>query len=141
MNWRCHMSEKGIETKPQKTQKQSVEAPNRKNGSVNLPRPTTKNPVKVLPTEVHSTLARHMLVDGFDLVVDLKRSQGARVYDSRYNKKNLDYFTFFASGAVGMNHPKLTTPEFLEKLATVSVNKPSNSDAYTAAKAEFVVTS
>ena len=134
------MSEKGIETKTQKPLKVSAETPNRKNGSVNLPRPTTKNPVKVLPTEVHSTLAKHMLVDGFDLVVDLKRSQGARVYDSRYNKKYLDFFTFFASGAVGMNHPKLTTPEFLEKLATVSVNKPSNSDAYTVEMAEFVET-
>ena len=86
------MSEKGLETKTQKPLKVSAETPNRKNGSVNLPRPTTKNPVKVLPTEVHSTLAKHMLVDGFDLVVDLKRSQGARVYDSRYNKKYLDFF-------------------------------------------------
>jgi L-lysine 6-transaminase len=134
------MSEKGIETKSQKTQKQSAETPTRNNGSVNLPRPTTKNPVKVLPTEVHSTLAKHMLIDGFDLVVDLKRSQGARLYDSRYNKKYLDYFTFFSSGSVGMNHPKMTTPEFLEKLAQVSVNKPSNSDAYTVEMAEFVET-
>lgn len=134
------MSEKIIDTKPQKAQKQPTEAPKKNNGSVNLPRPTTKNPVKVLPTEVHSTLAKHMLVDGFDLVVDLKRSQGARVYDSRYNKKFLDFFTFFASGSVGMNHPKMMTPEFLEKLAAVSVNKPSNSDAYTVEMAEFVET-
>ncbi len=103
-------------------------------------KPTTKNPVKVLPTEVHAVLSRHMLVDGFDLVVDLKRSQGSYLYDSRYNKRYLDFFTFFASGSVGMNHPKMISPDFLEKLAYVAVNKPSNSDAYTVEMAEFVET-
>ncbi len=95
---------------------------------------------KILPGEVHSTLAKHILVDGFDLVVDLKRSQGSYIYDSRYKKRYLDFFTFFASSSIGINHPKMTTPEFLEKLAYVSVNKPSNSDAYTVEIAEFVDT-
>jgi L-lysine 6-transaminase len=103
-------------------------------------RPTTQSPVRIDPKEVHATLSRHMLVDGFDLVVDLKRSQGSYLYDSRYNKKYLDFFTFFASGSVGMNHPKMVTPEFLEKLGYVAVNKPSNSDAYTVEMAEFVET-
>ena len=103
-------------------------------------KPTTMNPVRVLPTEVHSTLAKHTLVDGFDLVVDLRRSKGSYIYDSRFNKRYLDFFTFFSSGSVGLNHPKMTTPEFLEKLAYVSVNKPSNSDAYTVEMAEFVET-
>ena len=105
-----------------------------------LERPTTKNPVRIPPTEVHASLSKHMLVDGFDLVVDLKKSQGTYLYDSRYNKKYLDFFTFFASGTVGLNHPKMTSPEFLEKLAYVAVNKPSNSDAYTVEMAEFVET-
>ncbi|HEX9828970.1 MAG TPA: L-lysine 6-transaminase, partial [Bacteroidota bacterium] len=86
------------------------------------------------------TLAKHTLVDGFDLVVDLRRSKGSYIYDSRFNKRYLDFFTFFSSGSVGLNHPKMTTPEFLEKLAYVSVNKPSNSDAYTVEMAEFVET-
>jgi L-lysine 6-transaminase len=103
-------------------------------------KPTTKSPVKVLPTDVHATLSKHMLVDGFDLVVDLKRSQGSYIFDSRFNKRYLDFFTFFSSGSVGLNHAKMTTPEFLDKLAYVSVNKPSNSDAYTAEMAEFVET-
>ena len=103
-------------------------------------RPTTQIPVRIDPREVHASLSRHMLVDGFDLVVDLKRSQGSYLYDSRYNKRYLDFFTFFASGSVGMNHPKMTSPEFLEKLGTVAVNKPSNSDAYTVEMAEFVET-
>lgn len=103
-------------------------------------KPTTKNPVKILPTEVHATLSKHMFVDGFDLVVDLKRSQGCYLYDSRYNKRYLDFFTFFASGSVGLNHPKMASPEFLEKLGYVAVNRPSNSDAYTVEMAEFVET-
>ena len=32
-------------------------------------------PVRIAPSKVHETLARHMLADGFDLVIDLKNSQ------------------------------------------------------------------
>ncbi len=103
-------------------------------------KPTTAKPIRVLPTEVHATLSKHMLVDGFDLVVDLKRSQGSYLFDSRYNKRYLDFFTFFASSSVGMNHPKTTSPEFLERLTAAAINKPSNSDAYTVEMAEFVET-
>ena len=103
-------------------------------------KPTTKNPVSIPATEVHEALARHMLVDVFDLVLDLKKSQGSYIHDSRYNKKFLDFFTFFASGSIGLNHPKMTTPELLEKLSRVAVNKPSNSDVYSVEMAEFVET-
>jgi L-lysine 6-transaminase len=118
----------------------SKEGPTKVELSPASEKPTTKNPIKIAPGEVHATLSKHMLVDGFDLVVDLKRSQGCHLYDSRYNKRYLDFFTFFASGSVGLNHPKLTSREFLEKLAYVAVNKTSNSDAYTVEMAEFVET-
>jgi L-lysine 6-transaminase len=103
-------------------------------------KPTTRNPVVIAPTEAHVSMSKHMLVDGFDLIVDLKKSQGSYIFDSRSNKRYLDFFTFFASGSVGMNHPKMTGPDFLEKLAYSAVNKPSNSDAYTVEMAEFVET-
>ena len=103
-------------------------------------KPTTANPIKVLPSEVHIVLNRHMLADGFNLVVDLQKSHGSYIYDSRSNRTLLDFYTFFASGALGMNHPKLTTPEFLEKLGRAAVNKPSNSEAFTVEMAEFVET-
>ena len=45
---------------------------------------------------------------------------------------------FFASVPIGFNHPRLLDEEFLKKLTTVSVNKPSNSDFYTTYMAEFV---
>jgi L-lysine 6-transaminase len=102
--------------------------------------PTSKHPIKVQPSEVHAVLNRHMLADGFDLVIDLQKSHGSYIYDSRTNKTLLDFFTFFASGAIGMNHPKMTTPEFLAKLGRTAVHKPSNSDAYTVEMAEFVET-
>jgi len=103
-------------------------------------KPTTTNPIKVLPSEVHTVLNRHMLADGFNLVVDLQKSHGSYIYDSRTNRTLLDFFSFFASSALGMNHPKLITPEFLKKLGRAAVNKPSNSDAYTVEMAEFVET-
>ncbi|MBI3944777.1 MAG: L-lysine 6-transaminase [Armatimonadetes bacterium] len=106
----------------------------------NAGKPTTKTPITVAPEQVHATLARRMLVDGLDLVVDLQRSRGAWIYDSRHHRRFLDFFTFFATGSVGLNHPKLTSPAFLEKLARVAVNKPSNADAYTVEMAEFVET-
>ncbi len=96
--------------------------------------------VKIAPDKVHETLAKHMLVDGFDLVVDLKKSQGNFIYDSRSGKRFLDFFTFFASGPVGLNHPAMQDQAFREKLADVAVNKPSSSDAYTVEMAEFVET-
>ncbi len=96
--------------------------------------------VRISPNEVHASLAKHILVDGFDIVADLRRSQGTYIYDSRSNKRYLDFFTFFASSPVGMNHPLMRTPEFLERIATVALNKPSNSDVYTVEMAEFVET-
>lgn len=97
-------------------------------------------PVSITPAEVHQTLSRHMLADGFDMVIDLKKSQGCYIYDSRHGKKFLDFFSFFGSSALGMNHPKLATPEFMEKIAYVALNKPSNSDVYSVEMAEFVET-
>lgn len=97
-------------------------------------------PVAISPSEVHQVLSRHMLADGFDMVIDLKKSQGCYIYDSRHGKKFLDFFSFFGSSALGMNHPKLTDPAFMEKLAYVAVNKPSNSDVFSVEMAEFVET-
>jgi L-lysine 6-transaminase len=91
--------------------------------------------------KVHETIARHMLADGFELVLDLKQSQGSELVDARDGTRYLDLFTFFASSALGMNHPGLTEDnDFLLELANVAVNKPSNSDIYTVPMARFVET-
>jgi L-lysine 6-transaminase len=81
-----------------------------------------------------------MLIDGFDIVVDLRKSRGTYLVDARDGKRYLDFFTFVASSPLGMNHPALTAPAFQKKLAYVAVNKPSLSDIYTAEQAQFVDT-
>ena len=95
---------------------------------------------KISPQDTFPVLGKHILLDALDLVVDLRRSKGSYIVDARTGKRYLDFFTFVASVPIGLNHPKMTTPEFLEKLAYVAVNKPTNSDAYTTEYAEFVDT-
>ena len=93
------------------------------------------------PGQVHEVLARSILVDGFDFVLDLTRSAGSYLVDARDGRRYLDMFTFFASSALGMNHPALARDEeFCAELAAAALNKPSNSDVYSAAMAGFVET-
>jgi L-lysine 6-transaminase len=90
---------------------------------------------------VHDTLRRHLLVDGFDLVLDLTASRGSTLVDARDGTRYLDLFTFFASSALGMNAPALTEdPRFREELLEAATNKPSNSDVYSVPMARFVET-
>src|SRR5437868_15525350 len=96
--------------------------------------PYTSNhslPVHIEAGKVHESLAKHLLVDGFDLVVDLEKSQGTWIHDARTGKRFLDFFTFFASSPIGLNHPKMFEASFQKKLMRAAVNKPSSSDAYT----------
>ncbi len=100
----------------------------------------TDRRIHVQPADVHSVLSRHMLADGYEIVMDLKKSQGSWVFDSRRGRKVLDFFTNFASIPIGYNHARLDTPEFRERLIEVAMNKPANSDIYTTPMAEFVET-
>ena len=98
-------------------------------------------PHKIDPKNVRSALGKHMLTDGLDLVLDLEKSKGAYLHDSATGKDYLDFFTFFASNPLGMNHERLAgDPEFVAKLGQVAINKPSNSDVYTEEMAEFLET-
>ncbi|MDN5725697.1 MAG: L-lysine 6-transaminase [Propionibacteriales bacterium] len=91
--------------------------------------------------QVHDVLARSILADGMDLVLDLTASRGSRLIDERDQTGYLDMFTFFASNALGMNHPALADDqEFRDRIGAVAVNKPSNSDVYSVPMARFVET-
>jgi L-lysine 6-transaminase len=93
------------------------------------------------PGEVLDSLRRHLLIDGFDLVLDLTASRGSTLVDARDGTRYLDLFTFFGSSALGMNHPALVgDPAFRTCLVEAALNKPSNSDVYTVAMARFVKT-
>ena len=100
----------------------------------------TTTSVKVTPDKVHETLGRHMLADGFDFVLDLDKSQGVWLHDSRANKTLMDFFSFFASNPVGMNHPGVKSPEFQARLLKAALHNVTNSDVYTTEMAEFVET-
>ena len=100
----------------------------------------TTSSVKVTPDKVHETLARHMLADGFDFVLDLEKSQGIWLHDSRANKTLMDFFSFFASNPLGMNHPGVKNPEFQARLLKAALHNVTNSDVYTTEMAEFVET-
>ena len=90
---------------------------------------------------VRETLERHMLLDGMPLVLDLEASHGTTLVDEETGTPYLDMFTFFASSALGMNHPGLAEDdEFRAELLEAALNKPSNSDIYTTALARFVET-
>jgi L-lysine 6-transaminase len=103
--------------------------------TISLPEATVE------PHDVHDVLRRHLLVDGFDLVLDLEASSGSRLVDARDGTAYLDLFTFFASSALGMNSPALVgDPAFRDQLLTAAMNKPSNSDVYSSAMASFVDT-
>ncbi|NWF49078.1 MAG: L-lysine 6-transaminase [Ignavibacteriaceae bacterium] len=94
----------------------------------------------VLPENVHEIISRNMLADGFSIVLDLKKSHGVYIVDEISGEEYLDFFTFFASSPIGLNHPKLNNQKVREELSLVAVNKPSNSDIYTTHMAEFVDT-
>lgn len=102
--------------------------------------PIVDRRIYVQPSEVHEVLSRHMLADGYDIVMDLRKSKGSWVFDSRRGRHVLDFFTNFASCPIGYNHPRLDNPEFRDRIADVAINKPANSDIYTTYMAEFVET-
>src|SRR6476620_4782190 len=95
----------------------------------------------IRPDDVRGVLARSILADGLDLVLDIDRSSGSYLVDARTGERYLDMFTFFASSALGMNHPALADDEdFRAELAQAAVNEPSNSDIYSVPMARFVET-
>ncbi len=100
---------------------------------------TTTSP-HIVPADVHSSLARRMLADGYDIVFDYDKSHGSWVYDARTGQEHLDFLTFFGSSPIGYNHPGMKDPEFQRTLNRVAQLKPSLSDLYSVEYAEFVDT-
>jgi L-lysine 6-transaminase len=95
----------------------------------------------VSPDQVRSILGRHMLTDGMPIILDLGKSSGRHLYDALSGREYLDFFGFYASNAVGMNHPKMAQDsDFLDRMVEVSLNKVTNSDVYTTHLARFIRT-
>ncbi len=92
----------------------------------------------ITPSLVNKTLAQHILADGLPLVFDFDKSLGSQLVDKNSGDSFLDFFSMFASMAVGYNHPKLVAVQ--EQLGALAIQKPSSSDVYTEVFAEFVDT-
>ncbi len=91
----------------------------------------------VIRKEIHNRLGKHILADGFDMVMDLEKSHGSYIVDVD-GVEYLDMFSMFASTAIGYNHPYIVAQEpWLGKMA---VNKPSMSDMYNPEFANFLDT-
>lgn len=95
----------------------------------------------IQPNKVHEVLGKHILADGYDIVLDMEKSSGVRLYDSKGNREILDLFTCFASMPIGFNHPKMVNDQaFMNDLMQAALTNPSNSDIYTTQFAKFVET-
>jgi L-lysine 6-transaminase len=95
----------------------------------------------VSPENVQASLQKHILADGFDLTFDMEKSKGVYIYDAKYKRTYLDFFTCFASVPLGYNHPKMVNDEeFKKNLMLAALTNPSNSDIYTEQYAQFVET-
>ena len=96
----------------------------------------------IRPDEVKEILARHMLTTGMmPLILDMEKSRDVRLVDQASGREYLDFFGFYASSALGMNHPKLTEDEaFKERLMEAALNKITSSDVRTWHMARFVKT-
>ena len=97
------------------------------------------------PADVREILGRHLLTDGYDLVLDMEASGGLHLRDAVTGRDYVDLFTFYASNPLGMNHPALAGPgdeaeAFRARLMDAALNKVANSDVYTPHLARFVDT-
>lgn len=95
---------------------------------------------KVTPEQALDSLRSHLLVDGFNFVVDLERSHGSYFVEARSGKEYLDFFSCIASMPLGLNHPKMVDKAFVGYLGQVALNKLSNSDIYCSEFATFTKT-
>ena len=86
------------------------------------------------------TLEKHILMDGFKVVIDLDKSRGSYLYDETTNRRLIDFYGFFGSLTIGFNHPYFDEPAVKEDLLRAAKFKIANSDVYSEGYAQFVDT-
>lgn len=94
----------------------------------------------VSPSEVISELEKHILVDGFKLVIDLEKSHDSRLVDAPTGRELIDLYSFYASMPIGYNHPHFTRPEVKADLLAAAKIKVASADVYSVPFATFVKT-
>ncbi len=95
------------------------------------------SPARVAEIFLANTNATGMM----PMVLDVEGSLGTQLLDSASGRTYLDLFGFYASSALGMNHPKMTSDEgFQHRLMLAAMNKVTNSDIRTTLMARFLDT-
>src|ERR1700753_3116669 len=92
----------------------------------------------VAPQNVISELEKHILVDGFKIVVDLQKSSGSRLVDAPSGREIVDLYSFYASMPIGYNHPYFSRPEVEADLLIAAKTKVASADVYSVQYATFV---
>jgi L-lysine 6-transaminase len=114
----------------------------RKSGQKNaFRRPSAAHePSPVLPGQVVRELEKHILVDGFKIVIDLEKSRGSHLVDLPTGRSFIDLYSFYASQPIGYNHPHFSRPEVEADLLRAAKIKVANSDMYSVQYATFIDT-
>jgi len=94
----------------------------------------------VTPSNVLETIERHVLLDGFKVVIDLEKSRGSYLYDAVTGHRLIDLYGFFGSMPVGFNHPYFDREDVKRDLLRAAKVKIANSDVYSESYAEFIDT-
>ena len=92
--------------------------------------------MSVNANKVREVLSKNILADGFEPIIDLEKSHHSWLVDERDGSEYLDMFSMYASGAIGYNHPEILAQK--DKLAEVSLFKPTLSDIYSTQYADFL---
>lgn len=100
----------------------------------------SKKPAASSQSRVLDTIAEHVLLDGFRIVIDLDKSKGSYLYDAAHDHRLIDLYGFFGSNPVGFNHPHFDRPEVKADLLRAAKIKIANSDVYSEGYARFVET-
>ncbi|HEY1770232.1 MAG TPA: L-lysine 6-transaminase [Chthoniobacterales bacterium] len=101
---------------------------------------SSKKPKTETKSRVLDTIAEHVLLDGFRIVIDLEKSKGSYLYDAAHDQRLIDLYGFFGSNPVGFNHPHFERPEVKADLLRAAKIKIANSDVYSEGYARFVET-
>ncbi|MDG1753385.1 MAG: L-lysine 6-transaminase [Rhodothermales bacterium] len=96
----------------------------------------------ILPDDVEDIFLKHTNAEGMmPIVLGMQSSSGIDLVDEQSDRSYMDFFGFYASNAIGMNHPKLVgNEEFKERLMDAALNKVTNSDIRTRHMARFLDT-
>jgi L-lysine 6-transaminase len=94
----------------------------------------------ITPARVIAELEKHILIEGFKLVIDLEKSRGSHLVDAASGRSLIDFYSFFASMPVGFNHPYFDSPEVQADLLAAAKVKVASSDVYSVPLAKFMQT-